>query len=131
MARYSGRRVFRASPGALFGLALVAVLFASGAAYMFLQGGSPLTAWGLGAMTVLALVGLLDWLVTRVELREDAVLVRTLWSRRRYPREEVAGVEEAKGVAPALKLAGGGWAKIPEVIGGGFGNSVRAWLKGG
>jgi hypothetical protein len=56
------------------------------------------------------------------------MVVRDLRGRRRYPIADIEGIEEAKGVAPALRLKGGRWVKLPSV-GGNLGNSVRAWLK--
>ena len=126
---YGGRRVFRVHRVAIGILFASIALFASGAVYMFLYGKSPLTTWGLAAMTVLGLLGLVDWLVTRVELLDASIVVRTLSSRRSYPRAEIEGAAEAKGVPAALVLTGGRFAKMPENIGPGFGNSVRAWLK--
>jgi len=126
---YGGRRVFRVQRVAIGILVVSIAITAVGAAYMFLHGKSPLTTWGLAAMTVLGLVGLADWLVTRVELLDDAIVVRTLWSRRAYPRAEIEGAAEEKGAPAALVLTGGRFAKMPENIGAGFGNSVRAWLK--
>lgn len=126
---YGGRRVFRVHPLAIWIVVASIALFAAGAVYMFLYGKSPLTTWGLAGMTVLGVVGLVDWLVTRVDLLDDAIVVRTLWSRRSYPRAEIEGAAEAKGVSAALVLTGGRFAKMPENIGPGFGNSVRAWLK--
>ena len=129
MGKYGGRRVFRV-PRLAIGILVAAIaLFVTGAVTMYLHGKSPLTTWGLAGMAVLGVVGLVDWLMTRVELLDDAIVVRTLWSRRRYPRAEIEGVEEAKGVEAALRLTGGRFAKMPDSIGGGFGNSVRAWLK--
>ena len=125
---YGGRRVFRVSPVLIWIVVASIALFASGATYMFLYGKSPLTAWGLAGMTVLGVVGLVDWLVTRVDLLDDAIVVRTLWSRRSYPRSEIESVYEAKGVPSALVLTGKRTVKMPE-IGPSFGNSVRAWLK--
>ena len=125
---YRGRRVFRIHPVAIWIVVASIALFATGAVYMFLYGKSPFTAWGLAGMAVLGVVGLVDWLVTRVELLDDEIVVRTLWSRRSYPRAEIESVYEAKGVPSALVLTGDRIVKMPD-IGPSFGNSVRAWLK--
>ena len=131
MADYHGRRVFRAPGWIWFAVGFSTLLCATGTAFLLWQGGSWFITASAALMTLVGVGGLLECLVSRVELLDDAILVRSLFSRRRYPREQVEGVAEAKGVAPALKLAGGEWAKVPEVIGGGLGNSVRAWLRAG
>jgi hypothetical protein len=81
------------------------------------------------ALVILGLLGLVDGLTRRVILETDALRITGLWGRRRYPKNDILGIEEAKGVQSALRLRDGRWAKLPEDVGQGLGNSVRAWLK--
>jgi hypothetical protein len=129
VGRYGGRTVFRAPVWVWIAVAISTALCAAGAIFTALHGSALFVQAGLALMTVVGIGGLVECAVTKVELRHDAIVVRTPWSRRRYPREQIVGVGEGKGVAPALRLADGSWAKMPEIIGGSFGNSVRAWLK--
>lgn len=130
MSRYAGRRVFR--PGRWV-VALVGVseaLFVTGAAWTFAAGGATFTSLGLGFMSLVGLAGLADVLTRRVELADDKLHVKGLWGRRSFARREIAGVREAKGVAPLLLLADGRAVKLPSEVAG-LGNPVRAWLKSG
>ena len=93
------------------------------------EGGWGWTSIGLACATVvLGLGSILESLVLRIELTDDALLVTELTGRRRYSKVDIDGIQEAKGVSPTLLLKGGHWVKLPSV-GSDLGNSVRAWLK--
>ena len=81
------------------------------------------------ATLVLGLGSVIESLVLRIELTDDAVVVTRLTGKQRIPRESIERVEEAKGVPPALLLRSGQWVKLPSV-GSYIGNSIRSWLKG-
>ena len=106
MGAYGGRRTFRIAPLAIGVLGGALALFSAGCTFMYFHDPSSWTFRGLASFAALSAVALLDWVVTRVELEDDAIVVRTLWSRRRYARSEIEGVAEEKGVPPGLKLAG-------------------------
>jgi len=129
MAPYAGRRIFRTSPWLLALLATADLLFVAGACVLYRQDGPALMTLGLGVLTVVGAVGLLDALTRRVVLERDALRVTGLWARRSYERREILGVRQEKGTSPSLKLADGGWAKLPPDVGRSIGNSIRAWLK--
>ena len=126
---YEGRTVFTRGAAVLAFVAGATVLFALGAAFTYSQRGWTWLSAGLALATVvLGLGGIAEVLIERVELTPDALLVRRLWGTSRYPIEEIERVEEAKGVAPAVRLVDGRWVQLPDV-GGHFGNSARAWLR--
>ena len=77
---------------------------------------------------VLGLGSIVESLVLRIELTDDAMLVTDLRGHKRYSIEDIDRIGEAKGGPPALLLKGGRWVKLPSV-GSDLGNSVRRWLK--
>ena len=126
---YRGRRVFRPGLGITLILVGVTALFALGAYASYRYRGWTWVSIGLtGAAVILGMGGILESLILRIELTDDAMIVTDLRGRKRYAITEIEGIEEAKGVPPALRLTGGKWVKVPSV-GSNLGNSVRAWLK--
>jgi hypothetical protein len=126
---YRGRRVFRLGRGAvLLAVASTALFGGAGFAAYSYQGWD----WVSVGLTCIAVVfgfgGILESLVLRIELTDDAMLVTDLRGRRRYNIADIERIEEARGGPPAILLEGGGWVKLPSV-GSDLGNSVRAWLK--
>lgn len=104
-------------------------LFGAGTWTTYRQGGWGWTSIALACATVgLGFGSILENLVLRIELTDDAMLVTELTGRRRYSKSDIDGIHEAKGVSPTLLLKGGRLAKLPSVASD-LGNSVRAWLK--
>lgn len=130
MSPYEGRRSFRTTRAQLAATIAAELLFVSGAVYTFRTGGLSVTSAVLALLALVGLAGVLEALVRRVELTDDALLVRDLLRRRRIPREEIAGVEEARGVPTVLVLRTGPAMKLPDV-GHAIGTSIRAWLRAG
>ena len=129
MPPYSGRRVFRTPKWILGSVAGAEILFLAGAWYQLQhQGLRPLTLLFV-VLAVFGLLGLIDSLTRRIILETDALRIVGLGGRRRYPKQDIEGIQEAKGVPPALRLRDGQRAKLPADLGYGLGNSVRAWLK--
>ena len=125
---YQGRRVFRNGPGWTLAMVAITMLFAGVAYGMYsLRGWN----WASVSMTLVAGIlgvgGIVESLVQRIDLTDDAMLVTELTGRRRYARQDIDRVAEAKGVAPILLLRNGAKVKLPSV-GSDLGNSVRAWL---
>lgn len=107
----------------------ITALFAVGTSMAYREGGLGWVSIGLACATVVLGFGsILEGLVLRIELTDDAMLVTDLRGRRRYSKADIDGIEEAKGSPAALILKGGRWVKLPSV-GSDLGNSVRAWLK--
>ena len=126
---YGGRRVFRMGRGMSLLFVGLTALFALGAWMSFRARGWGWVSIGLiGAAVVLGLGSILESLVLRIELTDDAMLVTELTGRKRYPKADIDGIQEAKGVSPTLLLKGGRWVRLPSV-GSDLGNSVRAWLR--
>jgi len=110
--------------------AVLTALFAGGGLAQYRVHGWNWVSIGMvAAAVILGLGSIIETLVLRIELTDDAMIVTELLGRKRYPIADIERVEEAKGVPPALLLTNGRWVKLPSV-GNSLGNSVRAWLKG-
>lgn len=109
---------------------LLMLLFATGAVMTYRDRGWTWVSIGLAGATLLGLGAIVEALVLRVRLTDDAILVTELSGRRRYPAKEIARVEEAKGVPTVLVLSDGRVVKLP-LVGTSLGNSIRAWLRQG
>jgi len=104
--------------------------FAAGALFTYRTAGWTWVSVGLALATLgLGVGSVIESLVLRIELTDDAIVVTRLTGKERFPRESIQRVEEAKGVPPALLLRSGQWVKLPPV-GSYLGNSIRSWLKG-
>jgi hypothetical protein len=126
---YSGRRLFRLGPGMVLLFVGLTALFAVGAWMTYRERGWGWVSISLACATVVLGFGsILESLILRIELTDDAMLVTELTGRRRYSKADIDGIREAKGGSPMLLLKGGRWVKLP-VVASGLGNSVRAWLK--
>lgn len=121
--------MFRTAPWVLVAVGLAELLFLAGTWYQLRSRGLHLVTLLFAALALAGLLGLLDGLTRSIVLESDALRVKGLWGRRRYPKSEIIGIQEAKGVPAALELTDGRWAKLPAEIGGDLGNSVRAWLR--
>lgn len=128
MATYAGRREFRAGKGMIGISVLTALIFAAGAVMTYRDRGWYWVSIFLACGTVFALGGIIETLLLRIRLTDDALLVTDLRGRRSYSIADIVRVEEAKGVPTAILLTSGQWVKLPSV-GTDVGNSIRAWLK--
>jgi hypothetical protein len=126
---YSGRRVFKHGPGWHVMYVALTALFAVGTYALYRGNGWSWSSTGMALMTVFLGGGsIVESFLLQIELTDDAMLVRDLRGRKRYPIGDIERIEEAKGVSPSLRLKNGTWVKLPSV-GSDIGNSVRAWLK--
>jgi hypothetical protein len=126
---YKGRRVFKRGPGMLLVFVALTGLFALGAWMTYRDRGWHWVSIGMaGATVVLGLGSIIETLVLRIELTDDAMLVTDLTGRKRYAKSDIDRVAEAKGTPPVLVLKNGKWVKLPSV-GSDLGNSVRSWKK--
>ena len=103
-------------------------LFLAGAIVTYRARGWNWVAIGLALAVVLGVGGIIEGVVLRIQLTDEAMIVTDLLGSRRYARNEIVRIEEAKGVSPAILLVDGRWVKLPSA-GNNLGNSVRAWLK--
>jgi hypothetical protein len=129
MSGYRGRREFRLGPGFILFYVLLTLFFAAGTVMTYRHRGWSWVSLTLAGATILGLGAIIESLILRIQLTDDALLVTDLRGRRRYPMRDIARVEEAKGVSPILVMADGRAVRLPSV-GSSLGNSVRAWLKG-
>ena len=107
---------------------LITALFASGSHFLWRVEG---WSWGAVTLAVMVIVGLgamVETLVLRITLTNEALIVRDLRGTRAYAKSDIAGIAEAKGTPPSLRLRDGRWVKLPSVSNS-LGNSVRAWLR--
>jgi hypothetical protein len=126
---YRGRRVFRPGRPMLLMVAGATALFAAGAVMTYrARGWTWVSVFLAGATLIFGLGGIIETLILRVELTDDAMVVTDWRGRRRYPIAEIDRIEEAKGVSPVLVLKDRRVVTLPSV-GSSLGNSVRAWLK--
>ena len=128
MRAYGGRTEFRQGKGFLIMYLLITALFAGGSHFLWSVEG---WSWGAVTLAVMVAVGLgaiVETLVLRIHLTNDALIVRDLRGTRSYARRDIAGIAEEKGTPPSLRLRDGRWVKLPSVTNS-LGNSVRAWLK--
>ena len=128
MAEYRGRREFRAPTSTLVAVLLSEALFLAGAVMTYRLRGWTWVSIGLALASVMGLAAIVETLILRVRLTDDALEVTDLRGRRRYPRTEITQVEEGKGVPTSIRIGTGGWIKLPGV-GSSLGNSIRAWLR--
>jgi hypothetical protein len=128
MGAYRGRREFRAGAGAIVVSVLVTILFGVGAVMTYRDRGWNWVSIGLACATVFGVAAIVEALVLRIQLTDDALVVTDLRGRRFYPVADIAGVEEAKGSPTMLLLASGRVVRLPPV-GSSLGNSIRGWLK--
>lgn len=88
--------------------------------------------WMTIAMTGIAVVGggggIIEILISRIELTDEALIMTDLRGRRSYAIADIRDVGEAKGSPAILRLHSGKRIKLPPV-GSSLGNSIRAWLK--
>jgi hypothetical protein len=128
MVAYQGRREFRAGGGAIIATVLTALVFAAGAVMTYRLQGWYWVSVVLTCGMVLALAGVIETFVLKVQLTDEAMLVTDYRGRRRFPLTDIVRVEQAKGVPTAILLKDGRWVKRP-AVGSDLGNSIRAWLK--
>lgn len=103
-------------------------LVATGALVLWRADGWSLGSITLAGMAVMGVGAIVETLVLRIRLTDDAMIVRDLRGSRAYAKADIENVAEAKGTSPNLRLKDGRWVRLPSVTGS-LGNSVRAWLK--
>ena len=108
-------------------IVVVTLIFAAGAFMTYRERGWYWVSIGLACGTVFSLAGIIETLIFRVRLTDHALVITDLRGRRQYPKSEISGVEDLKGVPAAILLKSGRWVKLPPV-GYEIGNSIRAWL---
>ena len=126
---YKGRRVFRPGSGMLLLFVGLTAFFALGTWMTYRGGGWGWTSIALACATVgFGFGSILETMILRIELTDDAMLVTELTGHRRYSKADICGIHEGKGVSPTLLLKDGRRITLPSA-GADLGNSVRAWLK--
>src|SRR5262245_949937 len=105
-------------------VALLGISFVTGPAMLF---------YGFVALTVFGVLGIVETILTRIELHDDHIVAVALFTQRTYPRDQITSVSWAKGSPVSLQLNGTTWAHLPntghfsqKVVG-----AIRAWLNEG
>jgi len=130
MSRRAPRRdVFRTTAALRWVIVGVTMLFAVLLAVSFFTG-APTVFYGFVALTVFGVLGIVETIVTRVELHDDHIVAVAFFTRRTYPRDEITSVTWAKGSPVSLRIKGTTWAHLPntghssqKLVG-----AIRAWL---
>jgi hypothetical protein len=108
-------------------VSVAAVLFTIGAWYTYSSRGLHLWTLGTVALAIIGIVAVIEVVVDRVVLTDNALHVIRIWSRRRYDKSQILSVTQMKGTPVSLKLADGSWAHLPSVAV--HPNTIRAWLR--
>jgi len=110
----------------------VTMLFAALLGIAFVTG-PPTLFYGFVALTVFGVLGIIETIVTRIELHDDHIAAVAFFVRRTYPRPAITSVTWAKGSPVSLQLNGTTWAHLPntghssqQVVG-----AIRAWMNEG
>ena len=76
-------------------------------------------------------LGVLDVARRRIVLGRSELRIVSMWSQRVYSRDTIDKVTWEGGVGVSLKLATGGWVRLPELgrNSQSVANTIRAWLK--
>ena len=82
----------------------------------------------MALFVAIALAGVMETIMQRVVLTDDALHVVLPWSRRIYPRSKIQNVSSEKASPTMIQLSDGKWVKLPPV-GHYVANSIRAWLR--
>ena len=106
-------------------------MFASVAAVAVLSEDWRWHTYLLLVLVPLSIAGFADAITSRVDLREDVLVINENFRTRSYPRGLFTKVSAEKGVPIALHTVDGMWVKLPRVSPGGQGlvNKLRAWVK--
>lgn len=127
MSDRAGSRVFKSPRWYVALVSVAALLFATGAWYTYSSRGLHLWTLGTVAMAIVGIVAVIEVIVDRVVLTDNALHVIRIWSRRRYDRSQIVSVTQMKGTPVSLKLTDGSWAHLPSVAV--HPNTIRAWLR--
>src|SRR5262245_17583314 len=113
---YKGRRVFRAGTGMRILMVGVTVVFAAGAYGAYRARGWNWVSIGMAFVAgIVGVGGIVESLVWRIELTDDAMVVTLLTGRKRVPIGDIERISEEKGGPPAILLKDGRWVKLPSV----------------
>jgi hypothetical protein len=108
-----------------------AIAFSLGLYHLYITEGWSWLTIGSGVLAVVAVAGVFDAFLTRVELYPERMVVVANLRRREYSRSEISGVSWAKGVPVTIQLRSGSVERLPEVGSStqGVCESIRAWLR--
>ena len=123
-------REFRTRRAFVVVIALCVPLFVAGTWFMAGSEGWAWTTLTMALMSAAAGAALADAATSRVELRDDRLVVVRNLRRREFARADVQSATWAAGCGASIRLRDGGDVVLPDVAGGaqGLANSLRAWL---
>jgi hypothetical protein len=106
-------RVLRPTPW-LWSLAVIATLvFIAGFVSSYRQSGWTWVSLSFGGMVLIGCVAVVELATARVALSDDALEIRSLWLRRRYPVTDIVSVTWETGAGVSVRLSSGAWARVP------------------
>jgi hypothetical protein len=111
-------------------LVLGELIATSGAVLVGMQRGVSWLTVALAGAALLFSLGMIDLVVSRIELAPDALNITELFRQRSIPKRDIAGVKR-EGGSVYLRLNDGGWFKVPDTGLSNLAvwNSINAWLK--
>ena len=124
-------RVFRPRRWLLASIIAVTLPCVAGAMFTLRHSGWTFVSVTFVGMSIVACAGILEVATSRVVLGEASLESGSVWSHRRYAVADIVSVTWEAGAGVTVKLANGGWAKLPDLGYNSLGlaNSLRAWLK--
>jgi hypothetical protein len=133
MKRPTGDKVISMSRFSKVGVLIASGLFFGGLVATYVVGGVGIYSGAFAVCSIIACAGIMEAFLTRVVLTEGALRIVRPFRHESYPRSEIVSVTWEAGCPVAIKVASGGWVRLPPVgrTNQGVVNSIRAWLKRG
>ncbi len=123
-------KILRSSKRMAVILTVATLGLAAGSVVLYRNQGVGFQLLFLAGLAVLCVFGVVESLLTRVELHSAEMFISQGWRNRRIPKSQVESVTWEGGVGVSVKLVSGDWVRLP-AIGNSQArtNSIRAWLK--
>jgi len=130
-ARAAPQTFFRVRPHMKVLALFAALMLAGAAAYLLMKHGLAPTTLLSGALSVLAALGFAQTLLAYIHLQDDALVISSGLTKRRYDRASLESVTWEAGSGVSIKKVDGSWIKLPEMgyNSQSLSNSIRAWLR--
>jgi hypothetical protein len=131
IATTQGERTLKTAGWMIGASAAAALLFFAGFVGAMYLRGPGWAALAFGALCLVGVLGVLDVARRRIVLGRSELHIISMWSQRVYSRDTIDSVTWEVGVGVSLKLASGGWVRLPELgrNSQSVANTIRAWLR--
>lgn len=85
---------------------------------------------GLGTLALIFMIGLLDTIITHVQLTPEKLIIKTLFKHHTVEKSNIAKASWAKSCPAIIELTSGQLLKLPPINDSlSVTNSIRTWLK--